>query len=652
MQVRYLDFGDVVPKTGIIGTARMVSWPVNGYRISLPRTIGQDDTLNPFEKVVLGIMRAERLRDPQRVAASTCLPTDFVEGVILNLRDHGLVDERNAITASGTSSLDDVREGLELRTAWVFRELVSGELMPFVYLPNNDNPPRWKKEPKGVKIWQLGTSNTRFGTPSADEVLGAMRETKRRIESYGTTFHLPRVNQIDVSTNPDRFQLDCPIVMPANGGRWRIADPFGYGYSRTLEKVFLAELSTNTGLQEWIMDWSGSLVVGAAGTADDSNAAYATESIRRLYPGLSQSLRIRRDGTRSVGQVYAAIEWALYYSCRLNGFDDKVAEIRFTSPKEQSELLKQAMAAIGCDGTGFVAPVGKAELGRYLRGSSEMRVVLPMSILQASDDPAHRLRNVCEAYPDFVARINRLKERRDAPLHGDEGNRTVKETSPDAAFMKDVVATLLPQIKFKDHPGLSDTTMDVFRNVNFNAENSLMGEFGPAVPYSKMARGTREALLSAERFWLTMDEEGDIQQLINEYCAALQGVLDAEIVSDRVKRPDARNFDPCLAASETANRLGLDELPTELMSAKSSYIADAAQGGGNHTLGPSLIVFLAFAEDERILEIVNSVPTFVDGICGLITLRGHGNGSIPRNREETGQYRKFVFDAIKAVLEV
>lgn len=652
MQIRYLDFGNVTPKTGIIGAARHLGWPVNGYRISLPRTTGDIETLNPFEKVILGIMRATRQRDATSIASETCLEQDFVEGVLLRLRDKGFIDEQNRITNEGANRLDQSNEGLELRTAWVFRELVSGKLLPFIYLPKGDNPPRWKKEPQYVRVLKSATIN--FGTPSPDEVLASMRETKRRVEGYGERIHLPRVGQIDVSPNPERYLLDCPIVMRDSDGRWRIADPFGFGYSRELETVFLQEMSNDEELQRWLMKWSNSLVVDSDDEAYDASAYSLSKGIRDSYPGLEQSLRIRRDGTRSIGQVYAAIEWALFYSCRINGFADKVDELKFASDLDQVSMVKRAMTTVGCNAESFVAPVDRRDLTRYLSGTPEMKVVLPMSILQAADDPSHPLRSFCEKHRDFVERISRMKGRRDAPLHGGDSNRIVELGSPDDEYMMELISTLLPEVVFVDGGHVSGTRTDniAFKNVNFNAENSIMGEFGPAVPYLKMTRGARESLLSSERFWITFDGEENIQPFLNDCYAALQAVLDAEIVSDRVSRPESKSFDCCSTAVERCERLGLGELPGGLLKAKRTFIQDALQGGGNHTLGPSLIVYLSLADESKLSFIQSVVPGFVQGICDLITLRGHGNGTIKKTREETGNYRVFTFEIIKAMLEV
>ena len=652
MQIRYLDFGNVTPRTGIIGAARHLGWPVNGYRISLPRTIGDVETLNPFEKVILGIMRVMRYRDAASIASETCLEQDFVEGVLLRLRDKGFIDEQNRITDEGANRIDQNAGGLELRTAWVFRELVSGKLLPFIYLPKGDNPPRWKKEPQYTRV--LKTAAINFGTPSPDEVLASMRETKRRVEGYGEVIHLPRAGQIDVSPNPERYFLDCPIVMRDSDGRWRIGDPFGYGYSRELETAFLQEMGDNEELQQWLMKWSDSLVVDSGDGVQETSAFSLSKSVRDSYPGLEQCLRIRRDGTRSIGQVYAAIEWALFYSCRINGFADKVDELKFSSDLDQVSMVKRAMASIGCSAESFVAPVDKRDLTRYLSGTPEMKVVLPMSILLAADDSSHPLRSFCERHSDFVERIARMKGRRDAPLHGGDSDRVVELGSPDDEYMKELVSTLLPDVVFIDGGYVSGGQANdlAFKNVNFNAENSIMGEFGPAVPYLKMTRGAREALLSAERFWITFDGEENIQPFLNDCYAALQAIIDAEIVSNRVSRPESKAFDPCSTAVERCERLSLGELPGGLLKAKRIYIQDALQGGGNHTLGPSLIVYLSLADESKLSFIQSVAPGFVQGICDLITLRGHGNGTIKKSKEETGNYRFFTFDVIKTILEV
>lgn len=651
MQVRCLDFGNVTPKSGIIGAVRHLSWPVDGYRVSLPRTITENETLNAFEKVVLGIIKVTRAHDAARIAKETCLEEDFVEGVLLRLRDNKLIDEQNRITDLGFRQMQGEAEGLELRTAWVFRELVAGKLLPFIYLPKHDNPPRWKAEPE--HSWSMTASRFKF-VPTTEEVLASIRETKRRVEAYGDVIHLPRVGQIDVAPNPERFVLDCPIVLRDADGRWRIADPFGYGYSRELEAVFLQEMGSDENLQDWIMKWSNDLTVSLGNSETNSNGQESGNAVRKLYPELWPKLRLRQDGTRAIGDIYAAMEWALYYSCRLNGLDSMVPELKFSSSRDQVALFRNAMGEIGCDDSGHLAPVTRQDLNKYLSGSAEMRTALPMSVLQAAEDGTHPLRSFCECHPDFVSRIDRMKGRRDAPLHGGDNNRFVELGAPDDIFMKELVSALLPQVKFDDDErwqcGQEDETL--FKNVNFNAENSLMGEFGPAVPYLKMKKGMREALLCAERTWITFEGEENIQPFLNDYYAALQAALDAEITSDHVHRPDCRNFDAKLIAIEKSGRLGLGELPGGLLEAKNTFVQDALEGGGKHTLGASLIVYLALAPEEKLLEMESCVPDFVGKVCEVIKLRGHGNGTIVRTKEESGNYRTFAFDVIKAILEV
>ena len=648
MRLRYLDFGDALPKTGIIGEARHLGWPVNAYRISLPRTISQDDGLNPFERAVLGIMRADRIRDVTRVADELCLDADFAEGVIVGLQDKGLLDESRRITAEGLGQLDRASEGLELRQAWVFKELVDGNMLPFFYLPRNDNPPRWKDEPHRAK--QLSESSARFSMPTPSEVLDVMRETKRRLSNYGHAIRLPKLGQIDVHPNPDKFYLDCPIVMRDSDGRWRIADPFRYGYSTLLERIFLKQMDSDSGLQEWMMRWSDSLVSKIPGPSENTESRLSKEA-RKAFPGLDENLWTWGGGKRSIGQVYAVLEWTLFYSCMMNGLDDKAAELRFSSAKDQSQMIKRALEEIGGDSQGRVPYVSKEDLRGYLSGSPAMRVVLPMSILQAADDPTHPLRDFCRNNPDFVSRIGRITSRRNAPMHGGDDERVVEPGSPDEVFMKELVTTLIPSISF-DSGNEGKAQISRFRSVNYNATNSIMGEFGPSVPYLRMTRGARDALISAERFWLTYNENNNAQPFINELYAALQAALDAEIMSDRVRQPDSSSFDPCRSLLEKAERLNLGALPSGLLKTKGKYVQDALQGGSNHSLGASLIVFISLAEDERLLDIMERTKDFVGFICDLIALRGHGNGMVTKTKEESGRYREETLAVMKAILEV
>ena len=67
--LKLLDYGKPAPFGGIIGRPRHLAWPVNVYRVTLPRVLDDGDGLNAFERVILklletvGLMNADALAD-------------------------------------------------------------------------------------------------------------------------------------------------------------------------------------------------------------------------------------------------------------------------------------------------------------------------------------------------------------------------------------------------------------------------------------------------------------------------------------------------------------------------------------------------------------------------------------------------------------
>ena len=82
---------------------------------------------------------------------------------------------------------------------------------------------------------------------------------KRRSEAYAQSTRTPDIAQIRVEREPESYLLDCPIAVQGHDADFRIADPFGTGFSRVLEDVFTHRLETDEKLQRWMTKWRQSL---------------------------------------------------------------------------------------------------------------------------------------------------------------------------------------------------------------------------------------------------------------------------------------------------------------------------------------------------------------------------------------------------------
>ena len=153
--LRLLDYGKPAQFSGIIGRPRHLAWPVNAFRVTLPRVLDDGDGLNAFERVVLKLLETVGLMKADALADETRMPLDLVKSVLLRLQDKDLIDERHAIIE---------RERKEERapvfvTALLFRELATGKILPFLHWLDDTNSMQ-KKEGEGKDFRTIRLDDT------------------------------------------------------------------------------------------------------------------------------------------------------------------------------------------------------------------------------------------------------------------------------------------------------------------------------------------------------------------------------------------------------------------------------------------------------------------------------------------------------------
>ncbi len=98
MAVRPLFFAASELSEDKIGKDRIIGWPVDAYRVTLPpKATVSGHRLNPFETVVFELLSVLGSIDNSTIANESCIPIDLVRSVVLKLRDQGLIDEHNLV---------------------------------------------------------------------------------------------------------------------------------------------------------------------------------------------------------------------------------------------------------------------------------------------------------------------------------------------------------------------------------------------------------------------------------------------------------------------------------------------------------------------------------------------------------------------------
>ena len=651
MSIILLDYGMPKPFGQTIGRERHLSWPVNAYRVTLPKVSQDDNALNAFERVVLKLIEAGGFREAKQLTTETCLPDDLIQCVLLRLRDKGYVDEYNQLIKQ---KFEELRESEEASptyiTALLFRELATGKILPYLQMLD-DEPLKKREEENERRFWKIRLGqNYTSRTPIPRDVLSALRTNQKRAMAFGEGHRMPSVQQITIAPQSERYFLDCPIAIQKSDGEFRIADPFGTGFSLQLENAFSQLLESDDSLSKWMLNWRQNLSNPRQNKPDTcQKEVFETDENWGRYPKLIASLRPRRnDQHRSIQNIYASLEWALFYSCAHHSYKTAVEQLKLTNPDKHPDLFAESAKNIGFElPEGRLSSIPQGKLEDFLSGKAELRTVLALTFLIAKNDPTHPLRSIVNEFPDFVPRMFDIKNKRDEELHGSGRFRRDDVELPDDKFMRKVIATILPSIQFANTP-MSKVDVNYVADSLLDARTSIQGEFG-FDRFNRFGENTQNRLVNAERFWLECKDGDNALSFACDLYATLQNIFRQQFSG--VLLPDVGDAEYAKRAEQNAKNCGLGEFSEGLRRVKRNAVRETLQGN-DQTLGACVIVFL-LTSDEEISQIISQTqPSFIADIEYVIDQRGHGNEPLPLTKDETMKLRKTAYTTIKTLQEI
>ncbi len=659
MSLKILDYGRQNPFGGTIGRPRHLAWPVAAYRVTLPMT-SDDDGLNPFERVILKLLDAVGAMDTSALADETRIPLDLVKSILLRLQDKALIDEHNFIIDQKYDSRENENEEIPVFvTALLFRELATGKILPFLHWLDNANSLRTKEaEENDFRLirWDDVHKNN---PPTGRDVIRALLAMKKRSAAFGRDDKIPTIQQITITRSPDSYHLDSPIAIQKSDGEFRIADPFGNGFSRILESAFEQLLEQDDNMTEWLHKWKQSLSNHRHLKPDDSDQRskepFENKDNWQRYPKLVSSLRLsQNEQFRSIAKIHASFEWALFYSCSRRPFEDAMTQLKFTEQPEHNALLANAALSIGLELEEHnFRPIREGKLLDFQNGQAELGTVLAIAILQAQKDESHPLFRIASSQPSIISRLLCIKKKRDEKAHG-KGDVGMSETElSDESLMREIIHSLLPEISFADTPVATEADKDSWADAIFDARTSIQNEFGFKT-FNRLGTNLQSRLIHAECFWLTCKDSNDAhfdgRAFADDLYAAIQSVFDRRLVG---KLPPEVSDSEFISAAETKlSDAGLGEaLPVGLSTVKTLAIRHTLQGAGQ-TLGACTIAFLLMSDGDTLRLITDSQPSFINDIANVIIKRRHGNEPLPLPKEEIAKLRKASYKTIKTLIEV
>jgi hypothetical protein len=651
MRVTLLDYGRPNPFGETIGGLRNLAWPVDAYRVTLPKGLGGDDGLNAFERVILKLLKAAGALHAEALRDETQIPIDLVKAVLLRLRDKGLIDEHNIIIQPGSDGRASNEEETPIFvTALVYRELVTGKILPFLHFLDESPLQKCDKE---RRIREINADKGAAALPPEPrDVIGAWRASKRRSEGKRGGDKSPTIQKVTIFEQAERYYLDCPIAIQKSDGEFRIADPFGNGFSRILESAFEQLLERDERLAGWLREWKKNSYDRRTpqGAMQRPNEPFDTDANLQCFPNLVFNLRKPKTAAfRSISTIYACIEWALFYACRRRSSEEAINNLQFSPQPRQQELLCNAAKSVRLRAPerGF-KPIPEKKLQDFRNGEADFWTVLSIAVLQAATDQEHPLRSIALKHPDLIKIFLGMKENRDKERHGRGRAAAPKKALPEDELMREIVHSLLPEIFFAEAPA-NELNSDARANGLLVARDSIQGEFG-FKSFNQLGANLQDRIIFAERFWISCADNDDALVFSRDLYAAVQSAF-ANQMAGKLS-PDLRESEFISEAARKAARAGLGTaLPDRLSTVKISFIRQSLQGS-DQSLGACAIAFLLISDHETLCAVANLQPSFIGDIDFVLAMNRHGNEPLALPKADIAKLRKASYSTIKTLIEV
>lgn len=642
--IKLLDLGAKLPSDGHMARPRQIAWPVKAYRVTLPDVSSSSASeLNSFERLALKLLEIDGPISDSKLSEETCIPEDFLKGVLLRLQDKGYIDDRNNLRKSARNT----ERKVDYKSAMVFQEQVEGKALPYVFY---DKKPAQKDGNTGPYCWQMQRSEYDPCPISAEDVVKAIKDQKRHDRAYGDRAVLPTASSIRVVDGKEYYHLECPIGMRSSDGEFRIGNPFGKGYSLVLEGIFMRKLEEDPNLEAWISSWRDSLGREREIAEERATEPFDTARNRKLYPNLVASLRPNWNGIRTIEKLYSAVEWSLFYANERVSSRHAINLLKLTKPSDAPSLIKAAADEIGLEtpARGYLR-VQDQSLDSYQEEVPEMPTALAIAILTAKNESKHPLRKVAETHPDAAVQLYQIKKERDIKSHGKGRGSQDGPNGKNELFVKEFVSTLIPEIVFSDEATSDVRKADAYIDSRFEARSSLLSRFGYAAFNTKLSPLTQDRLVDAESFWAAFQDGENALSFVGDLYAALQSEFSRKVEIAAIRATDDREL--LRAIERRAKELRIGPLPDSLSTVRPNNIRKALQGNNETTLGGLVVAYLLSAKDEDVRRILENDKTVFADVGKVIAARGHLNEARAFSKEEVDEYRELTYKTINAMME-
>ena len=444
-----------------------LGWPAWAFRVVAPEF--QSTRLNALQKAVLSVLRASRLTATE-LGERLGIHRELAAFVVADLQGQQRVDEDGKVTQNGIELLEDEAvESAKLVPAWMFRDALRGQLLPFAapaleYARTVSNESGFPMldlgstgSPWQQRVWRLRAPPEAFPeTPAAAEILNAARrsqQSQRLWQQVGVheddDLDEPRVEtvQLDrltsIEPEPQPVYLVTYLYTPRGNdvdGDWYACEFFGRGHDRSLRQCVIDAAKSDKKLAEQLdrrlfaftrhrnltgfqaavrqRDQRAGRLLARVLTIDIENHSAVAKPVRELLDAYLEwhdareagSSRLRRNVLMECRRMLEVLFEDLAQRFPLDGVADLLSQ-------QDQALNKTALgaAAKGLGLSSLPAPLGRVRRGQ-VRAVSEysdnwrLRPLVAATLLRARGDATHALALAAKSTPDILERVERVAE--------------------------------------------------------------------------------------------------------------------------------------------------------------------------------------------------------------------------------------------------
>lgn len=665
----------------MLGRPTDVFLQCSSYDLKLPVNARQPRILDIFEETVLRMMKLKKC-NVSELADVLCLEKDLVKFIIIRLQEKGLLKDEYTLSNVGERQLvfqESIREEVEYQTAKLFVVKDCEVILPYIYVGNFVSEDVVEFSPSGITLGFGSIGDQKKVTGSCireskgktrrsaseqvetenkirNELKNAVKKFNRLAEKRGKEkIILAEDYGIESTRGEDVYFHMQMAVQGGNTEELLVSDGFVsnvdglFAYIRKVDPDLVMRIQSKAVQMDMEERAAGEKTPGTFRGKYPEVWRYCLEMEKYVHRISEESFlddirQTEEEKRQAVINCYSMLEWAFYYYSLKNPMSDTLLQVcKRQKSYENSEMIRSLAEKIGLRNLDDCSVLFSGFDGRSVemiykaadRTTPNMKVVLPISIIEASENDDSELRSLIAKDCRFLPFINDVGRRAANFRHDSTAEAKDIKIEEIRNHAVDIVTSILPDIQLR----IDDVRVaQHVSNERLKASVACEKVLGSLL-YTSLEEGTK-----ADFRIISPDKTPALLPPPYEYVQVLYRILQTAFYEENKRYLTKRGMskEECIGKNEEL--LG-KKLPKSLVTVKTERY-NAAQRGIKSTLGAH---FLSLVPNllKKDLELLKK-QDIVETIDKILEYRKHANDiSLMVSDEELSDLRARTINIIK-----